>query len=290
MDLNERATVVSALNQLGYATSAAHPEPMENYNRGNAYKSLGFAERRFVQHFKNTSQLAERYFKSDASVYANLIEWYEAACAQSAEPVFSYLLTIQNHGDWNSNPDSWDEVHARTDYGEENDSAVNEYLTCIRYSDMAWKELVDYFSAVERPVIICMVGDHSPSFANAICDPALTESGEHRLLLRSTPYILWSNSIDLSGVQGGTVSLNYLAPMLMQAAGLPLTPYYQKMMEMREDIPVITSYGTYVADGAEHTAGENESRDAAVRDYLYLAYNNMMEKSQNVAREWFFYS
>ena len=47
---------------------------------------------------------------------------------------------------------------------------INEYLTSIKLSDEAFMYLVNYFKTIDRPVVICMVGDHSPAFAKDIVD------------------------------------------------------------------------------------------------------------------------
>ena len=106
-------------------------------------------------------------------------------------PRFVYLLTMQNHGPWNTNPEEYNIVHIQNDMGDK-EAEVNEYLSCIHLSNLAFEELIEYFKNVEREVIICMVGDHAPTFASEIIDEKYTED-EKKLLLRSTPFVIWSN-------------------------------------------------------------------------------------------------
>ena len=40
---------------------------------------------------------------------------------------------------------------------------ANRYLSLVKRSDEAFQELVDYFSNVSEPTILCMFGDHLPS-------------------------------------------------------------------------------------------------------------------------------
>ena len=122
-----------------------------------------------------------------------MIMWYEQMpdC-----PRLLYLLTMQNHGGWNMNDKSLDYIQALNNYGDL-DETVDEYLSCIYLSDIAFSRLIEYFSKINRHVVICMVGDHSPYFSDSICNESYTEY-ERFLRLRSTPFIIWKNYIDKS--------------------------------------------------------------------------------------------
>lgn len=47
------------------------------------------------------------------------------------KPRFSFLVSIQSHGDYDMNDASLDIVHAATDYGDY-DALMDEYLSCIK--------------------------------------------------------------------------------------------------------------------------------------------------------------
>lgn len=40
---------------------------------------------------------------------------------------------------------------------------VDQYLSLIKKSDTALQELIEYYSQVDEPTIICIFGDHQPS-------------------------------------------------------------------------------------------------------------------------------
>ena len=40
---------------------------------------------------------------------------------------------------------------------------ANKYLSLVRATDTAFKELIEYFSKVKEPTVICMFGDHQPN-------------------------------------------------------------------------------------------------------------------------------
>ena len=193
-------TVVSHLKQLGYFTIAGHPEKGSNYNRINAYADMGLDKYYFYDDFTNKKSYGNKWVLTDESAYENLLLWMKD---HTDTPQFIYLLTIQNHGSWNQNERKFDTVHVSNDYGELNE-VIDEYLTGISMSDSAFKYLTDQLKEYDKKVIVCMVGDHSPSFATDIVDRKYNSISS--LLLSSTPFIIWAN-YDIEDKDMGTISV-----------------------------------------------------------------------------------
>lgn len=281
LDLRDANSIVSHLNQLGYNTLACHPAPGANYSRIMAYPRLGFQTVHFWDDFTDLSYYGHRPYETDASLYSNLIRWYENA--PSDQPRFLYALTIQNHGSWNMNSPEQDLVHTSTDFGETTDM-IQEYLSCVSLSDQAFRDLTAHFSQSDRPVIICMMGDHAPSFAPSITDPAYS-SAEKALNVRKVPLLIWAN-YELPEMALETTSINFVAPTLLDIAGLPLSPYYSYILQLKEQVPIVSSYGSYYdADGNlyEYASDDGAPYASAVDNYFYLEYNNLHsnERDQN---------
>lgn len=274
LDLSEANSIVSYLNHFGYSSTAAHPEVPVNYSRVIAYPALGFQNIYFDDAFVDKEMYCDRtWYETDQSVYNNLIRWYEEEPEDL--PRFMYLLTIQNHGDYNFNPPEADLVHSLRDYGEYTD-LINEFLTCIYMSDEAFKGLTDYFSDVDRPVIICMLGDHAPSFSSSIVDEKYT-GYDKSLQLRKVPLVIWAN-FELKDIDLGTMSMNYVVPTLLDLAGVELSPYYQYLLQLKENVPVLTSYGVYYDSDDniyQYNGDAGEVYQSDVDRYFYLEYNNL---------------
>lgn len=103
LNMADTSSMVTQLREQGYYTIASHPAAGSNYNRTDGYAAMGFDEIHFADDFENETGYAERPFTTDASVYENVIRWYEAAQERN-QPIFSYCLTLQNHGGWDQNP------------------------------------------------------------------------------------------------------------------------------------------------------------------------------------------
>lgn len=278
LNLRDANSVVSLLSDQGYSTLACHSAPPANYSRALAYPSLGFQRTFFLEDFTDITHYGSRIFETDACVYSNMVRWYESD--PSDAPRFFYALTIQNHGAWNTNPPEDDLVHLIGDAGDHT-GQIEEFLSCISLSDEAFRDLTEYFAQSDRPVIICMLGDHSPNFASSIADESLSAE-EKALNLRKVPLLIWSNYA-LPEMELGTMSMNFVVPTLLELAGVKLSPYYQYLLQLKEQVPILSAYGSYY--DREGNLYRYDSDDAspyaeAVDNYFYLEYHNL-QKDRN---------
>lgn len=277
LDMSGANSIVSHLEQLGYETTGAHSEPASNYSRGRAYRDMGFDKIYFDNDFTDKDYYEKRWYETDESLYNNLIRWYEEDSEQSAK--FMYLLTIQNHGGWDLNPPEADTVHALNDFGEYQEQ-INEYLSSIRLSDIAFKNLTEYFESVDRPVIVCMVGDHSPTFAASIADSKYSKE-ERDKRLKSTPFIIWTN-YDIDSKKIGYLSINYLMPLVLETAQVRTSPFYDYMNVLRNQVPVLTCYDVYMdASGTIYNYEDKSQYTDKVNGYFYLEYNSLQKNREN---------
>ena len=285
LNLYNANSVVSYLKGLGYSTMAAHPYTNSNYQRDSAWLALGFDETHFEDDFPTQDRYGDRPYQTDSATYKDWEKLYEAM--PEDKPRFSFLVSIQSHGDYDMNDASLDIVHAATDYGEY-DELMDEYLSCIKMTDAAVQELCDYFTAqyekTGRKVIVAMAGDHAPSFVTHVADPSFAAAGNDlELLQRSTPFFIWANyPLEHTDAAVSTtdplnrMDMVMLTPILLQQAGLPLSDYYKYLLEMKQNTPVVTAANDYMkADGTTAVYGVDPALDAWVKGYLNLEYNNI---------------
>ncbi len=271
VNLDDHASIVSLLKEHGYETYAAHCATSGNYNRSQAYPALGFDHAYFDLDFNGLEKYGNRA-NTDESTYKNLINWYEQP---SDHPKFMYLLTYQNHGGWEQNPEELDTVKVKNDFGDYT-GQVNEYLSSLRLSDLELVELFSYFETVDRPVIVCMLGDHAPSFAKQIADPSISEQ-DLAYLKKSTPLVIWSN-YGLKAEDVGYISMNYVVPKLLKTAGLPLSPFYQYQTNIMQDIPVILSKNTFYDSNMNLIPyDEEEQTTKDVQTYFGMCYSHLKD-------------
>ncbi|MDD4849101.1 MAG: LTA synthase family protein [Gemmiger sp.] len=282
LNLYKANSLVSHLESLGYATMAAHPYTNSNYRRDSAWLALGFDETHFEEDFPTAETYGNRPYQTDSATYRDLTTLYEAMPAD--KPRFTFLVSIQSHGDYDMNDPSEDLVHAGADYGVY-DGEVDEFLSCMYLSDQAVAELTAYYTnlyeTTGRKVVVCLAGDHAPSFIDHIADASIPEN-ERQILERSTPYFIWANyPLENAGSTNQADPLNrmdlcHLGPTLLAQAGLPLSGYYNYLLQMKQTVPLHTAANDYMAaDGTTHCYGEDAAADALVRGYFALEYNNI---------------
>ena len=142
-------------------------------------------------------------------------------------------------------------------------------------SDQAFKNLTDYYSKVNRPVIICMVGDHAPAFALELIDSKYNEMEAARRL-RTVPFLVWSN-FELKNAQEEMISMNYVVPTILKWSGINnLSYYYNYMLSMKKNLPIVSSYDAYIDVNNNIYRYEEESPYTnLINGYLYMEYNNL---------------
>ena len=277
-DLSNASNLVQVFNNLGYQTVAFHPYQAENWNRINVYNSFGFQE--FLSQEDMTDKEILSWTISDHSDFEKIKEIYENRTA----PLFLFNVTMQNHGGYNVPIRSDVElVSIEKQYSGYSD--VINYLTLIRESADAFKELLNYFAAQPDPVIICMFGDHQPildeDFLSSITQTVSDE--EHSILDAKqkyiTPYIIWSNydvysTPDTESTKQTDMSLNYLGANLLGLLGIS-TSYSQYLLSLQQQIPIVNSVG-YQDNLGEWFSLEIEN--PALTEYQSVQYYELFGK------------
>ena len=277
-------SIVSYLNDLDYTTAALHCGAADNYGRNRAYPDLGFDNVVLgPAAFSNRQVYGNRLWFLDSENYKDMMEWHEIA----GGPRFTYLLTLQNHGGYKLNDSSYDTFHvSSTRFGDLTDE-INEYLTSIDMSADAFAELIAQLDSYDRPLVLLMVGDHSPAFASQLLPEGQLSDAEREILLRQVPYFVWSNTDFDDSQFPEFITMTDLIPRLLKASGMPMSPYYETILELGQTLPVRTSTGYYRDYRGQYgTISANPEYAALVSNYHCMAYNNLA-KQEDYQAEWF---
>lgn len=273
LDLKDANSISSVLQQQGYYTMAFHQGIRGNYNRDKKYPEMGFDDVWFEDDMESYELVHGNI--SDKSGYEFLIEKYEQR--DKNKPFFAYNLTIQNHISYRTNIDIT--VYPVSGFeGMEEQASI--YLSCLRESDNAFRFLTEYFSQVENPVIICMVGDHGPDYAATVAKKAGLDKKVQKYGEKCTPLIIWSN-YGLKDENWGITSMPYVVPRLLRTAGVEESPYYRYVCELSEEIPILTAYDSYCdRNGVDYRYSDITEFSQQILDYWYFEYYNVHEKEK----------
>ena len=261
-------SLVSNMEDLGYASYSIHPESKSNWHRGFVYDYLGFDHSLWIEDFEGAETI--HHGVSDLETYKRVEEIFENRSA--GERLFIFDLTKQNHGGYTEEDEDRPITALNTSSTE-----ADLFLSLISYSDQAFKQLVTYFEQQEEPIIICMFGDHQPnitqsSFYTDIFSQTEGITQQDQILNKyKTPFIIWAN-YDIPEMDGLDISINYLSPLLLKIAGIPCSPYFSFLQQYMEKYPIITVNTYQDSNGNYHdwTNDDSELTEYKILQYYYL--------------------
>ena len=268
----------------GYHLSGSHPSNDWFYNRKNVNQYLGFPDYYYIEN--HYAPLTGGTFGSDDVLLPEILRLYQEDCAASDAPIFSFNVTYQGHGPYDTTNVWRGEHYTDGRYSETTANILDNYLGSVRNTS---ENLWTFTRALEkqsRPVVLLLFGDHKPWLGvgnsgyhelGVDLDPS---SAEGIYNYYSTRYLIWANSaakealgVTLSG-EGPDVSSCFMLQEVFDVLGLPETPYMRAASNARAVLPVITSVGV-----CQDAAGNFVSEDAltneqqqALTDFHSLEY------------------
>ncbi len=273
--LSNAPSLARQFKELGYTTTAIHPENAANWNRDMVYPKLGFDSFLDIGSFYNPEMFADHV--SDAATFDLVLD----SLTSSDEPQFIFTVTIQNHSPYPSSLISEEDVTSYYVDGT-NDPGLDDYLARIDESDAALEELVEALSELDRPVVLVYFGDHQPSFATQYNDSIFADEGdtlEHTQRIYQSSYLVWANydiagAEDLLPTQTSATSANYLAAQVLELIGAPLTDYQKCILEIRESMPLINRIGYADIYGiwADESSSSSNAADLFYNDLWIAQY------------------
>ena len=272
---DETPSLVWQLKELGYNATAFHPFGSSGWNRYKVYPYLGFDASYFKESFIEPEYI--RSYVSDREIYNRIIDLFENK--EEGEKEFIFTVTMQNHGSYLNEYENFTSDIFPTNM--KSTAELNQYLSLMKQSDIAFEELITYFSEQEEETIILMYGDHQPADsvvkpiynANGMDSDNLTmEQSQDRYI---TPYIMWAN-YDIEEAAGEDTSANYLSLLLLKQAGIPLTKYQQALLKIGDTIPVITANAYRDNEGNFYNIG-NGAYEEILNMYSILQYNMLID-------------
>lgn len=262
---HELPTLTSHLKNQGYSTTAIHLYNPEFFSRSRIYPLLGFDDFISINNATVPIDIIGDY-ATDESSFKAIEQLYENS---NGNPFFTFCVTIQNHGGyWHWNRDIL-VTNANSDY-------ANDYASLLKKTDDAFADLIDYFTNVTEPTIIVMFGDHQPNlfedFYESIWDGYFFTDEEQTYLKAKVPFIIWAN-YDIAEETYNDMSINYLAPIVLKTAGLPLSGYQAYLDNLHQEVPVVSGIGYVDKNGNYFTDYSGTPYNDMLENYAYLQYN-----------------
>lgn len=229
-------SVVRLLKNAGYSTTAVHSHNNKLYNRAEIYPQIGFDRVLFSDSFPEDAEVRGGYI-SDAALTEYIISLYNERDEES--PCFIYAMSMENHQPYNGEKfgfGSGVDIASET-LGEDGKAVLDVLLTGLGDADSCLGMLADYFSQVDRPVMLVFAGDHMPTLTLpgadtvysrlGMCGSSDTSSweGEELKNMLSTDYVIWTN-YDEAGAEELTQSCTFMGLELLKRAGVEPDAYF----------------------------------------------------------------
>ncbi len=315
------ASLVSTLEGQGYSSWAFHPYYSTGWDRVPVYGHLGFNSTTFLENLLDESILDDyrtnggnaeylqslidtyypdrenmliRQYVSDDYNYDVLIENYENR--DKSKPYFAFNVTMQNHGGYSNSASNFDECIQIESIGENTNppyySKASKYLSLVKASDDAFRELVEYFKGVDEPTVICMFGDHQPNVETEFIASLLGTDNVNSLSIEQeqqrhiAPFYIWAN-YDIEEKQIDKLSSNYLSAYMLDVAGVKQTEYNKYLLKLSETLPVIDTVGYIDANNNYYKWSDNSEYQQMISEYERIQYNNIFDP-ENKKNEIFF--
>ncbi len=281
--ISEYDSLASILKEQGYSTMAFHPGNATSWNRDEAYPLLGFDSYKSREDMDVEVVETHGGYVSDASNFDQLI--YDFEHRDTSKPWFYFDVTIGSHGGYQDS--SYENTVEVVGY-EGQFPMAEQYLSLVKETDIAFSELIAYFSTVEEPTIILMFGDHQPmleeEFLELAYDFSEDQTLEEYMSRFLTPYVVWAN-YDLD-IEIKTVSLNFLGQYLFEWAGVENTSFGNYLLSLSETLPVISFPGYIDIDGRVYPHAETSDYTGLIEEYQIIQYNELFDYD-NKRKEYF---
>ena len=261
----------------GYESTAFHPYQSSGWNRPIVYENMRF-DRQLYQEDVENPYMIRRYI-SDQSDYEKL---FEITDARQGDRTFIFNVTMQNHSGYAQGWHNLEETVTLPAEQRRLDTTAEQYLSLIKASDDALRELIAHYSQSGESTMIVFFGDHQPPLKNAFYEALygkkLSERTTEEVLKQyATPFFIWTN-YDIPELDGVAISPNFLGVLTAQLAGLPLTGYMNFLSQLYEVLPVITPVGLITGEGEYLTRDELDAEQQEwLMTYETLNYCGMID-------------
>lgn len=270
-------SIASELKSQGYETLAMHPYRGTNYRRNLVYPQIGFDT--FYTRDDFTQAKYIRSYISDDTLAQRIITEFNKHEESTDTPLFSYNVTIQNHGGYFASNTRNLDLDIKVEDPEVDQTKTTLYVNLIKESDQMFKNLVNYFENKDAPTVIVMFGDHQANLGDDTYEYLVGNedeiSREERMEKYKVPFVIWAN-YDIPEETIEKTSLNYLYSILADRLDFPMTGYQKYLLALSEKIPALCVQGYWGDDGNYYELDDDTSPYYdLVNEYNILEYNDI---------------
>ncbi|HPR80963.1 MAG TPA: sulfatase-like hydrolase/transferase [Enterococcus sp.] len=267
-------SLVSLTEQRGYETTAIHPYDTSMYKRKDVYDILGFNQFLDQETMKHTDKIEQNPYISDKAAYDEIMDILK----DNQHPQFVHLVTMQTHMPYGG---KYDTLHYSAK-GTGNMNSVGNYLQDIAYSSQALSDFINQVEQLPRRTLIVFWGDHLPGIYS---DEVQAEN--EKSTLHETEFLMWDSQNEWKFEPNQITSPFYFAPNLFERSNLPLSPFYDMLLKLENELPAFEK-GMYLQDGQwQSELALDQKAQEIYNDYQLIQYDIVQGKQYSVDKQFF---
>ena len=257
----------------GYATVAVQADPRYYYDRERVYPLLGF-DRSVWLHEAKVPQADRGGWPSDEVLVDSVI-----AATSRSHPAFVFGFPSSTHSPYNVGTYASSALDVTDAPNAAVRAEVKEYINAERVADRAIGRLVEHFRSVPDSTIVVVFGDHLPPLSEAARERLSNRVSrlgevEQTRETRRVPLLVWAN-FKLPHSEP-TLSVNLLAPFLLQEMGIARTGLLAVTDSLRRVFPVVSA----VVESSDGRLWPRDGVPPALRrpidDYRVIQYDLLL--------------
>ncbi|MBR6678287.1 MAG: hypothetical protein IKL23_06125 [Oscillospiraceae bacterium] len=266
------------MQEQGYIVEGSHPCNNWFYNRLNVNQYLGLGEYRYYEDYY--SGISGDYYTMDDQLFPEILKLTRESMA-GGKPCFSYNVSYQNHGPYDATAS--EKNYVTGNISDESRHILNNYLINVEKTSDEILNMVQQLRTWDEPVVLLLFGDHMPwlGYGNSVYQELGVNFDRSTMQglknYYGTRYLVWANDAakkclgkEFTG-EGPVLSSNYLLGEVFEYCGITGPAFMQYTETVRETLPVLTSTGYYLSNGAVKTE-LNERESAVLQEYTCMSY------------------
>lgn len=250
---------VHYLKEQGYYAEGGHPCYDWFYNRLNVNRYLGFDNYWF---YENKYGAIDGSIVGDDILFPDIRSMLDDHLASSDEPYFSFSVTYQNHGPYDSE-NYWftGDYVVDNGYTQQEMNIMQNYFAGVANTSKNVAELAEHIAGLDEPVVFIVFGDHNPwmgnnnSVYNMLGVNFDFKTTEGFCNYYCTPYLIFANDaakqslgFDFVG-DGPRISPCFLMNLFFRLSGLEGNEYMKLANDMMDASPLVHIYELFLKDG-----------------------------------------
>ncbi|WP_188567751.1 LTA synthase family protein [Undibacterium terreum] len=272
------------LKTLGYETVAIHPFDGSFWKRDQVYPLIGID--RFIDKSNFENAPTRGPFVKDSALAQKILEELDSA---SKKPKFIFAASMENHGNY-VDPNRYDTrlIHSLNAPTQEMQTVLDNYAEGMHDADQSFAALTNAVRHRSRPTLFVFFGDHLSIPLYMMEDAGLVSSDYFDLLtskdrrtIHTVQAALISN-LDSIRWPDRRFQMNNMAPEILRAAGIPMSPYWHLINAASSEFPVHI-YG-YLEDASGRVIPSSDVTQSSYMHTMRLLTYDLLFGDQHLVK------